>query len=106
MTRSVRISNYIMIAFLILLMLPMLYITSKVKKLVWKRDKILPIMLVCLTSSVFSFIMYFLFVTISEYHLVWQNDGHQSYTCCQVYFTNVPAFSLSLGIILSLNKWI
>ena len=95
-----------MITFLIILLLPMLYITFKVKKMVWHRDKILPLMLTSLTGCVLAFLCYFLFVQISEYDLLWQNNGARSYTCSVIYFAELPAFFLSVGIILNANKWI
>ncbi len=63
-------------------------------------------MLCCLLASLFAFIAYFIFELTSEYHLVWQNTASSSYTCCLSYFPNMPAFMLSLGIVLNLNKWI
>jgi len=95
-----------MITFLTLLLIPMLYITFKVKAMVWRRDKILPLMLTCLTACVLAFICYFVFVQISEYELVWQNNSARSYTCSVIYFAELPAFFLSVGIILNANKWI
>lgn len=105
-TQSIRISDYIMLSLLSLLSVPMLYITVKVKKLVWKRDKILPVMMTCLTTSILAFIGYYIFELISEYKLVWQNANSSSYVCCLSYFPYLPAFMLSLGIVLNLNKWI
>lgn len=54
-----------------------------------------------------SFVFYFTFLIYSEYHLAWQNNAEsQSYICSTVYFSQIPAFVLSIGIILNLNKWI
>jgi len=103
---SVLIAGYIMVVFFSLLLVPLVFITFKVKKLVWHRDKIMPLMLTFLTGCVFSFLCYFIFVQVSEYKLVWQNGGSQSYTCSVIYFAELPAFFLSIGIILNANKWI
>ena len=74
--------------------------------MVWRRDKILPLMLTSLTGCVLSFLCYFVLVQVSEYELVWQNNGARSYTCSVIYFAELPAFFLSVGIILNANKWI
>jgi hypothetical protein len=95
-----------MLSILVLLAVPMLYLTVKVKRLVWKRDKILPLMLMSLSGSVLAFICYYVFELVSEYHLEWQNGDSYSYACCVSYFPNLPAFLLSQGILLNLNKWI
>lgn len=95
-----------MLTLLVLLSVPMLFITVKVRNMVWKNDKVLPLMLCCLTASLFAFIAYFIFELYSEYHLIWQNSESSSYICCLTYFPNMPAFMLSLGIVLNLNKWI
>jgi hypothetical protein len=95
-----------MIPILFALLIPLIYITFKVKKMVWSRDKILPLMLSSLTGCVLAFLFYFIFVQISEYNLVWQNNGARSYTCSVIYFAEMPAFFLSVGIILNANKWI
>ena len=104
--RSVVIAGYSMIIFLAILLVPLTFITFKVQRLVWRRDKIMPMMLAFLTACVFAFLCYFVFVQISEYKLVWQNSGSQSYTCSVIYFAELPAFFISVGIILNANKWI
>ncbi len=73
-TQSIRISGYLMIVLCVMILVPLLFITMRVKQLVWKRDKILVFMLVFLCSSVIMFIVYFTFLVYSEYHLVWQNN--------------------------------
>lgn len=64
-----------MIAMLTILMLPMVYLTLKVKILVWRRDKVIPLMMVCLTSSILFWIFYFVFVLYSEFYIPWQYTG-------------------------------
>jgi len=69
--QSILIADYIMIILLAVLLIPLGYITFKVKQMVWRRDKIMPLMLTFLTACVFAFLCYFVFVQISEYNLVW-----------------------------------
>jgi len=66
----------------------------------------MPLMLTFLSACVLAFLFYFVFVQISEYNLLWQNGGSKSYTCSVIYFAEMPAFFLSIGIILNANKWI
>lgn len=91
---------------LALLLAPMCYITSKVRSLVWDKDKALVLMLVCLTLSLFAFVLYYVFNIVIEAKLVWQYANGKSYNCTFALFTEMPCFLLSLGIILNLNKWI
>jgi hypothetical protein len=84
----------------------MSWVTLKVSYLVWKQDKVLPLMLASLTTSLLMFILYFIFTVESEYNLAWQNGYAKSYTCGAVYMTQLPAFFLVIGILLNLNKWI
>jgi len=60
-----------MISILFIILIPLVFTTLKVKQLVWKRDKQLPIMLASLSLSIFLLILYFSFVNISEYRLAW-----------------------------------
>jgi cytochrome c biogenesis factor len=88
MTQSIRISGYFMIILTIIILLPLLYITMRVKQLVWKRDKTLVIMLGFLCCSLVSFVFYFTFLIYSEYHLAWQNNAEsQSYICSTAFFS-------------------
>ena len=66
----------------------------------------MPLMLTFLTGCILAFLSYFIFVQAAEYHLVWQNAGSQSYTCAVIYFAEMPAFLLLIGIILNVNKWV
>ena len=95
-----------MTVLLTLLLFPMCYITSKVRTLVWDKDKALVLMLVCLTLSLLAFVLYYVFNIVIEAKLVWQYTNGKSYNCTFVVFTETPCFLLSLGIILNLNKWI
>lgn len=91
---------------LLIILVPQALLTYKVKELVWHRDKIMPLMLFCLGASLFTFFLYFLFTLVAEYNLVWQFGFSKSYTCSVIFFGEMPAFFLSIGIILNANKWI
>jgi hypothetical protein len=95
-----------MILLLFVILIPLAFTTLKVKQLVWTRDKQLPFMLGSLTLSIFLLILYFAFVNISEYHLVWQNSQVQSYICGTIFFSELPAIMLAVGVILNLNQWL
>jgi hypothetical protein len=63
-------------------------------------------MLLSLSASLFSFVIFFIVTLVAEYDLLWQYGYYQSYTCSIIYFGEMPAFFLSIGIILNANKWI
>jgi hypothetical protein len=65
----------------------MAWVTLKVGYLVWSNDRVLPLMLASLTTSLMMFILYFSFVAVSEYNLPWQNGTDKSYTCGAVYMS-------------------
>lgn len=75
------ISTYIMLPFLLILALLMCFITVKVKRLVWDKDKILVLMLACLTSTVSLFALYYVYNIMIEKHLVWQFSSDKQYVC-------------------------
>lgn len=95
-----------MIFLLIVIEVPLVWLTLKVKTLVWDSDKILPLMMVCLSSSIICWLFYFIFVLYTEKYIVWSFQGSDSYNCTFVWATNLPAYALSLAVILNLNKWI
>lgn len=64
-----------MIVLLILLSVPMLLLTVKVCIIIWHSDKVIPLMLITLFCSILMWIIYFVFVNVSENNLVWQNNG-------------------------------
>ena len=103
---SIIVSCYVMLTIVSLILFFMSWVTFKVGYLVWKQDKVLPLMLASLTTSLLMFILYFIFTVESEYNLAWQNGYAKSYTCGAVYMTQLPAFFLVIGILLNSNKWI
>ncbi len=74
MTNGIKIANDIMIVLLILLSVPMLLLTFRVCNIVWHSDKVIPLMLITLYCSILMWIIYFIFVNVSENNLVWQNN--------------------------------
>jgi hypothetical protein len=77
---SYIISDYVMLGIQTVLLLPLVIITVKVKKIIWKQDKVIVLMLICLTASVVSFVVYFLYNITMEYRVVWQYSG-KSFNC-------------------------
>ena len=99
------ISTYVMLPFLLVLATLMCFITVKVRRLVWDKDKILVLMLACLTSTVSLFALYYVYNIMIETHLVWQFTAGKQYVCTTQFIGQAPAFFLSLAILLNLNKW-
>lgn len=60
----------------------------------------------CLTASIFFWIVYFLMVLYSEWHIVWQYTDAKTFNCTYTFVGNLPAIFLLIGILLNLNKWI
>ena len=74
--------------------------------MVWESDKVLPVMMMFLASSIFWWFVYFVFVVYTERYILWQYSDSESFNCSGVWIENLPAFTLSIGVILNLNKWI
>ena len=88
------ISSYVMLPFLLVLSTFMCFITVKVKRLVWDKDKILVLMLACLTSTVSLFALYYVYNIMIETHLVWQFTAGKQYVCTTQFIGKAPAFFL------------
>jgi hypothetical protein len=84
---AILVSCYLMLSLVSLIFIFMAWVTLKVGYLVWSNDRVLPLMLASLTTSLMMFILYFSFVAVSEYNLPWQNGTDKSYTCGAVYMS-------------------
>jgi hypothetical protein len=76
---------------MILLLLPLTaimgYLTFRLKKLVWKQDKIIPIMFGVLTINLVIWILWYIFCIIAALKIEWQYGGSASYGCTAIIMT-------------------
>ena len=61
-TRAIVVSSLVMMALLVVLVVPMLVLTNRIRVLVWRDDKLVPLMMACLTLSLVQWLVYFSFV--------------------------------------------
>jgi hypothetical protein len=99
-----------MIVFLVLSLVVIVYITVKVTKMVWKAEKIIPVMLIFLDLSILSLILYFLMSIFNniEYWPCNKNGSDNTQTIDSIYVltSTLPSAFLAMAVTLNCNKWI
>ena len=94
----------------LLLAVIMTVVAHKVKLLVWENDKIIPLMLIMMSCSLYSLLIYFAIANIVDqlYFIEQecQTPPPKIFTIPNSYVRQLPAFFLGVGAILNLNKWI
>ena len=84
----------------------MIYFTLKVFKLVWTTDKIFPMMLSMLCTSLIAVNLFWLFTIIEAANPEWTCKSGKSYECSGYVIGILPSLFLAVGVFLNLNKWI
>lgn len=78
----------------------------KIKRVVWKEDKVLPCVLFFMTGSLILYFMYFV-VEIAVYSIPkWQVLNAQSYLYAYMYTYYSAVLLLAIGAVLNVHKWI
>lgn len=95
-----------MVSFLTLLACAMAYLTIRIKRLVWKDDKILPLIFAFMTASLVMYTFYYMSAVATEYKLDWFLSGKRSLTCTNTYLPYSAMLLLAVGVLLNLHKWI
>lgn len=93
-----------MISLLALLAAAMACLTVKLKRLVWKEDKVMPLALLSMTGSVIMYMLYYICTAVVYTNLKWIHE--RSYTCSYVYFNYSGVLLLAIGVVLNAHKWI
>ena len=90
-----------------LFLLPiMVYMTIKVFRLVWPKEKVVPFMLVMLCITLITLVGYFSFLIYNTNHVEWHCLGSRGHECVSETMIFMPALCLANAVILNLNKWI
>lgn len=92
-----------MISGLFLLSVFLVIITHRVRKLVWRDDKIMPLMLCFLTACVITQVLFFLYDLVIVYA---SRPLTQSFNCNIFIFGETPRVLLTVAVLLNTNKWI
>ena len=100
-----------MIMFLLLLLPAFIIMTVKVAKLVWPKEKAVPIMLSLLCATLVSAIIFYLFLIVGLKHPEWWckeylGEDETTFTCIESFIDNMPSFILANAVILNLNQWV
>ena len=101
-------TSSIMIAITLLILCFMMFITYKITRLVWPREKGIVSMLYMLCLTVASLVIYWSFNISDMRNPDWacNDESVQSYVCAQSFVVEMPAFLLANAVTLNLNKWI
>lgn len=109
------ISGLVMFVLLGFGLLPaLLYMTVKLTKFLWQDEKIIPLMLIALSTTTLSLTLYYLWIVCiyqwPEWMCLTPNDTRytnvHSYVISNVLLPNFPALFLALAVILNVDKWI
>ena len=93
-----------MIAILSLFGMVLVVITLKVKRLVWKSDKVLPLVLIFMTASIAMYDLYFMVQAAVYSKIGW---GYlNSYTWAYMFTYYTATLLLAIGAVLNVHKWI
>ena len=84
----------------------MSYLTVKVGRLVWEYDKIVPIMLACLCTSLLSLVFFYIQQMIQYTAVDWTCRTDTNFPCIQNLSVYLPAFFLANAVLLNINKWV
>jgi hypothetical protein len=94
-----------MIILLTLLFVFLLVLTRRVKRLVWEEDKVLPLMMVCFSTSAFWLIVFYVNIFYTEKHMRFQYNGNKAWNCANQVITFQPSLFLGFGVALNFCKW-
>lgn len=95
-----------MIIVLAILAVVMATMAIKVKRMVWKDDKILPFVLIFMTISVILFVFYFVVQVVIYSVPKWGSHNYNSYRYCFMYTYYSAILALVIGAVLNVHKWI
>lgn len=103
--KKVVITNSLMMVIYLATLVLLIAVTVKVVKMVWKSDKILPLMLFSLSASILGMLFFYAFQIITTAtHTDCTED--KTYMCMVNYMTILNEFFLSIAVTLNANKWI
>ena len=95
-----------MIAVTLFLLPIMVYMTIRVFRLVWPKEKVVPYMLVMLCITLVTLVGYFSFLIYNTNHAEWNCLASRGHECVLETMVFMPALCLANAVILNLNKWI
>lgn len=97
---------YVMIGVTLLLLPILVYMTIRVCHMVWANEKVVPIMLIMLCTTLVTLLIYFSYVIASTNNPSWNCGGSKGNVCASAICAYLPALCLANAVILNLNKWV
>ena len=98
-----------MIAFTLILLPVLIYMTVNASRLVWPEEKQLPLILCMLSFSLLMLIGFYICLIVTKIDPSWccgDGGSARSCNCLASFFTRLPYMFLTNAIFLNLNKWI
>lgn len=98
-----------MTAVCLFLAVVMTVVTVRVKRLVWDTDKIIPLMLVAMSCTLYTLALFFVWYNIFD-STFWleqtcASNPSTTFAVLNVYLKWLPCYFLGVGAMLNLNKW-
>lgn len=89
------------------------YVTVRVKQMVWKEDKVIPLMLGLMCLTMYSTVLYFLFENVlfftcmqTAYCRLLAQEASYGFVIFECFLRTNQSFFLGIGAMLNLNKWV
>ena len=111
MAHKLDVACSVMIFFLLVLLPAFIMMTVNVTRLVWPKEKAVPILLSLLCATLVSAIIFYVFLLIGLKNPQWWcrvqvGEDLTAFTCTESFIDNAPSFILANAVILNLNQWV
>ena len=111
MARKIDFTCSVMIMFLLVLLPAFVIITIRVVRLVWPKEKAVPLLLSLLCATLVSSIIFYVFLLVGMKNPQWWckvyiGEDLTTFTCTESFIDNLPSFILANAVILNLNQWV
>ena len=102
------IASSIMLMLTTLMLPAFIVITIQVSKLVWPKERAVPLMLGLLCTTLVSSMIFYIYLIVGFNNPQWWCKEHigekmQVFTCTESFYDNMPSFFLANAVILNLN---
>ena len=111
MARKINFTCSVMIFSLLMLLPAFVIMTIKVARLVWPKEKAVPLLLSLLCATLVSSIIFYVFLLVGMKNPQWwckvyTGEDLTAFTCTESFIDNLPSFILANAVILNLNQWV
>ena len=95
-----------MMTLTVLVLVIMACLAYQVCKMVYPKEKIVPLMLIWLCLTLLLLLVDWIYTLYTFTHPEWSCGNSRNSECMGSVFTGLPSFALSIAVVLNLNKWI